>query len=150
MDKRVIICAAGARLSIFLPHIRHSRQTHPIAARIFGMRTRLYAVAVNTKSVERLQQQRPQQPFRRDRRPAIPRAKLGKFPRQLSKRRIDKLADRSQWMVRCNPVVQPHIAEKNLRAIILAAHRIPQQKGINHMHRITLAALRESTFSAAC
>src|ERR1700738_782072 len=50
MDKRVAICAAGAGLSIFLPHIRLSRQTHPVAARIFGMRTRLYAVAVNTKN----------------------------------------------------------------------------------------------------
>ena len=39
--------AAGAGSTIFLPHIRHSRQTHPVGARIFGMRMRLYAVAVN-------------------------------------------------------------------------------------------------------
>ena len=38
--------AAGARSTIFLPHFSHSRQTYPVAARIFGMRIRLYAVAV--------------------------------------------------------------------------------------------------------
>jgi hypothetical protein len=29
--------AAGARSAIFLSDISHSRQTHPVAARIFGM-----------------------------------------------------------------------------------------------------------------
>ena len=42
--------AAGVGSTILLPHIRHSRQTHPVGARIFGMRMRLYAVAVNTKN----------------------------------------------------------------------------------------------------
>jgi hypothetical protein len=62
----------------------------------------------------------------------------------LSKRRIDKLADRPQWMVCRNSIVQPQIAEKILRAIILAAHRNSQLKGINH------SLLRESIFSATC
>jgi hypothetical protein len=53
-------------------------------------------------------------------------------------------------MVRRNTLVQPNIAEQNLGAIILAAHRFPQQKGTNRMHRITLLPIRESTFSAAC
>jgi hypothetical protein len=46
----VINGAAGAGSTIFLSHISHSRQTHPDAARIFGMRIRLYAVAVSTKN----------------------------------------------------------------------------------------------------
>jgi ATP-dependent DNA ligase len=36
------------------------------------------------------------------------------------------------------------LVEAGLGAIILAAHRIPQQKGINHMHGITLRPIRES------
>jgi hypothetical protein len=40
-------------------------------------------------------------------------------------------------MVRRNTVLHPHIAEKDFGAIIVAAHRIPQEKGINHMHGIT-------------
>jgi hypothetical protein len=53
-------------------------------------------------------------------------------------------------MVCRNSILQPQIAEKVLRPIILAAHRVPQPKGINQMHRITLPPIRESTFSAAC
>jgi hypothetical protein len=67
-----------------------------------------------------------------------PGIKLGECPRQLSKRRIDKLANHSQRMVRRNTLVQPNIAEQNLGAIILAAHRFPQQKG-THAHNHTPA-----------
>jgi hypothetical protein len=97
-----------------------------------------------------LQQLRPQQTLGWNRRAALPGIKLGKWLRQFLKRRIHKLMDRSQWMVRRNAILQPHIGEKMLRALILAAHRIPQPKGINQTHRITLQPLREPTFSAAC
>jgi hypothetical protein len=97
-----------------------------------------------------LQQQRTQQTLGWNRRAALPRIKLGKWLRQLLKRRIHKLMDRSQWMVRRNAILQPHIGEKMLQALILAAHRIPQTKGINQTHGITLQPPREPTFSAAC
>jgi hypothetical protein len=45
-----VIGARGAAFGIILPHVRHSRQTHPVAVRSFGMRTRLYAAAVRTKN----------------------------------------------------------------------------------------------------
>jgi hypothetical protein len=47
----IFLGAGGyARSTIFLSDISHSRQTHPVAARIFGMRIRLYAVGISTKN----------------------------------------------------------------------------------------------------
>ena len=43
----------------------------------------LHQLPLRAHRVEGLQQQRPQQSFRRDRWPAVPRIKLVKFPRQL-------------------------------------------------------------------
>ena len=99
----------------------------------------LHQLQFRTHRVERLKQQRAQQPFRRDRRSAIPGIELGECPRQFSKRCIDKLANHSQRMVRWNTLVQPNIAEQNLGAIILAAHRFPQQKGTTHAQNHTPA-----------
>src|SRR3984893_17897329 len=51
------------------------------------------------RSPNACKQQPPRQPFRRDRRPAIPGIKFGKCPRQLSKRRIHQLTTHSQRMI---------------------------------------------------
>ena len=36
-----MICATGSVFDTFLPHLGYSRQIHPVAASIFGMRMRL-------------------------------------------------------------------------------------------------------------
>jgi hypothetical protein len=100
-----------------------------------------------------LQQQRAQQSFGGNRRPSVAGIKFGKCPRQLRQRPIDNLADRAQRVVRRNAILQPQITEKVLRAMILAPHRNPQQKGIVHMNGITFQSPREHTshtFSASC
>ena len=79
---------------------------------------------------QRLQQQPPRQPFRRDRRPAIPGIKFGKCPRQLSKRRIHKLTTHSQRMICWIGSPNGILLKKPFRAIILPQHRIPHQKRI--------------------
>ncbi len=100
--------------------------------------------------VERLQQQRPQQPLWRDRRPSVSRVKLVEVSRQSVQRFIDQRTDRTQRMIGRDAALQADIAEKNFRSLIFTAHRVPQIKGIRHMHRITLQLPRKTTFSAAC
>jgi hypothetical protein len=77
-----------------------------------------------------VQQQPPKQPFRRDRRPAIPGIKFGKCPRPLSKRRIHKLTTHSQRMICWIESPNGILLGKPFRAIILPQHRIPHQKRI--------------------
>ena len=72
----------------------------------------------------------PRQPFRRDRRPAVPGIKFGKCPRQLSKRRIHKLTTHSQRMICWIGSPNGILLKKPFRAIILPQHRIPHQKRI--------------------
>ena len=109
----------------------------------------LHQLPFRAHRVERLQQQRPQQPLRRDRRSAVPRIKLGRMPATAPQRRIDKLADRPQRMVRRNARLQPHIAEKTFRAMIFAAHRIPQSKrNQSHARNHTPSASQNDFFSS--
>ena len=62
----------------------------------------LHQLPFRAHRVEGLQQQRPQQPLRRDRRPAVARVKLAELPRQIRQRRVDQVADRPQRMIRRN------------------------------------------------
>ena len=71
---------------------------------------------------ERLQQRRPQQHLRRDRGP--PRAGVERLEAsaQRSQRLIRQRPDRPQRMIRRNTLLEPHVAEKPLRAIFPSAH----------------------------
>ena len=88
----------------------------------------LHQLPLRAHRVERLQQQRSQQPLRRDRRSAFARIKPIKRPRQLSQRRVDEFADRALRMIRRNTSLQTHVAEKAFRLLIFTAHRFPNQK----------------------
>ena len=110
----------------------------------------LHQLPFRANREERLQQQRPQQPLGRDRRPTLARVELAKVTRQVPQRRVDQIANGPQRMIGRNALFQPHVAEYPFRSLIFSAHRMPQPKGIRHMHGITLRTPRQSPFSAAC
>jgi hypothetical protein len=109
----------------------------------------LHQLPFRAHRVERLQQQRSQQPLRPVRRSAFARLSRSNDREQLSQRRVDEFADRAQRMIRRNTSLQTHVAEKAFRLLIFTAHRFPQPKGIGHMHGITPQSPRKTTFSAA-
>jgi hypothetical protein len=82
------------------------------------------------------------QPLWRDRRSSVSRVKLVKVSRQSVQRFTDQRTDRAQRMIGRDTALQADVAEKNFR--------VPQIKGIKHMHRITLQPPRKTTFSAPC
>jgi hypothetical protein len=90
----------------------------------------LHQLPFRTHGVERLQQQCPQQALRRDRRPPVTRIETLEAPRQVPQCRVHQFADRPQRMVRRDPALQTHVAEKTFRPLIFAAHHRPQSKGI--------------------
>ena len=110
----------------------------------------LHQLPFRAHRVERLQQQRPQQSLRRDRRSAVARVQLVELPRQTRQHRVGQRADSPQRMIRRYPPLYRDVAEKTLRPLVFAAHRNPRSKGITHMHRITLPPSRKMPFSAAC
>src|ERR1700752_1556163 len=98
----------------------------------------LHQLPFRAHSIERLQQQRPQQPLRWNRRAAVARVQPVESSRQRLQRRVYQLPDLAQRMTRRNASLQANIAEQLFRSPIFAAHRSPQSKGIKHMHGITL------------
>jgi hypothetical protein len=70
-----------------------------------------------------LQQQRAKQFLRRNRWPAGLGIELLEFRRQRRQRRVDDLADRSQWMIHWHPTLAAHIAEQRLCSRVPTAHR---------------------------
>jgi hypothetical protein len=109
-----------------------------------------HQLAFRSHRIEGLQQKRPQQPLRRDRRSPIARVKVIEYRRQLRQRRLHKSPNLSQRMIHRNALLQAHIAEQTFCRSVLATHLQPCRKGINAMQRITQNTQREDTFSAAC
>jgi hypothetical protein len=72
--------------------------------------------------IKRLQQQRPQQPFRRDRRASFPRVKPLELRRQLQKRVVHNLSDQTQRMLRMYPALDINVAEKFFVLPVFSAH----------------------------
>jgi hypothetical protein len=75
--------------------------------------------------IERLQQQRPHQPLRRDRLSADRRIQLGELASQRFERRIGNLANHPQRMIRPNSLLKVYVAEKLAANPIVAAHGLP-------------------------
>lgn len=67
----------------------------------------LHQLSFRAHGVERLQQQRLQQPLWRNRRPAMAGVKPGKAARQILQCRVNEVADRTQRMIRRNALFQP-------------------------------------------
>jgi hypothetical protein len=132
-----------------IPHRIVRRQPHEPTEQQIVVEL-LHQLPFRAHRVERLQQQRSQQPLRRDRRSSFAGIEPVERPRQLGERRVHEFADRPQRMIRRYPRLQSHVAEKPFRSLIFAAHRVPRSKGIKKMHRITLQSSRQTTFSAAC
>jgi hypothetical protein len=107
----------------------------------------LHQLPLGTHRIERLQQQRPQQLLRRDRRPAdrrIDRREVVVEPRQcLAHHR----PDRSQRMGARHPRLQIHIAEQAARPNLATAHRYLLPIPVVSNHATTS---KSSHFSAAC
>jgi hypothetical protein len=95
--------------------------------------------------IKRLQQQRPQQPLRRDPDAPKPRIELFKLTGQRSERRIGNHPNHPQRMVRPDPLLKVYVAEKAAANRIVAAHRHPPSptQGIT-MHNF------RNPFSAPC
>ena len=83
----------------------------------------LHELALRAHAVEGLQQQRPQQPLRRDRRPADAGIERGELRAQPLERRVDDLPDRPQRMIRPNPRLKIDIREQCTRTPIRPPHR---------------------------
>ena len=64
--------------------------------------------------------------------------------------RSQRQATHPQRVIRRDALLQTNVAEKTFRPFIFPAHRLPQTKGIGHIHRITFQSPREATFSATC
>ncbi len=73
--------------------------------------------------IEHLQQQRPEQPLRSDRRPALGRIQAVEFCRHLRQHQVHQLTDRTQRMIYGHTFFQGHIAEHSgLKSIIVSTH----------------------------
>src|SRR6266496_2974224 len=75
--------------------------------------------------VKHLQQQRPQQPLRRDRRSPHPRIQLVKSRRQLLKDFIRHLANRAQWMIRRHSLLRRYVAVHARLLFVVSPHSVP-------------------------
>ena len=83
----------------------------------------LHQLPLGADREEHLQQQRPQQPFRRNRVPPARRIEFVEQRAHCAQRLIHHLAHRAQRMIRGNPILQGNIAEHRRLLGILAAHR---------------------------
>jgi hypothetical protein len=107
-----------------VPHRVLDAQTDKPAEQQIGVDP-LDQLPLRTNRIKRLQQQRPQQPFRRDRLPADRRIQRVEIARQRLQRRIRDLPDHPQRMIRTNPLLQVDIAEQTALARVIATHRRP-------------------------
>src|SRR5688500_18372823 len=83
----------------------------------------LHQLALRANAVKRLQEHRPEQPFRRNQRPAKPvRVKLRKIIIQRRQRRIGNVADPPKRMVRTYPRFNIDVGKQRSRAFIRPAH----------------------------
>src|SRR4029077_10448302 len=129
-------------ISIFA---EHGRIPHRVVSRQSDKPTEqqivvelLHQKPLGANRVERLQQQRAQQPLRRDRWPSVSRVQLTERRRQTSQRLVGQLPDRSQRMIRRYPLLQTHIAEKACRPLIFAPHLSARSTKRSNIDRITL------------
>ena len=83
----------------------------------------LHQLALRAHRIEGLEQQRPQQLLRRDRRPAEVRVQLVEGRRHHGQRLVDDRPDRPQRVVRWHPLLAAQVAEQALRPNIAAPHR---------------------------
>ena len=95
----------------------------------------LHQMALRAHPIKGLQQHRPQQLLRRDRRPAEVRIKRRKVTRQVRQRRVCHGADRPQRMILPDPCFQINVAEKRSRPLVPAAHPSPRRKSASRESR---------------
>ena len=87
----------------------------------------LHQLRLRADRVERLQQQRPQQPLGRNRRPAGRRVDPLELRVERDQHIIDDAPDHAQRMLRRNTILQIHIGEQLARPRIRAPHpRLPR------------------------
>ena len=82
----------------------------------------LHQKPLRADRIKRLQQHRPQQLLRRDRRPPNRRIERGKLALQRRQRLVHDRPDRSQRMIPPHPRLQVNVAEQLARSIVVAAH----------------------------
>ena len=82
----------------------------------------LHQQPLRADRVERLQQHRPQQLLRRDRRPPDRRIERRKLALQRRQRLVHDRPDRPQRMIPPHPRLQIDVAEQFARPIVAAAH----------------------------
>jgi hypothetical protein len=83
----------------------------------------LHQLPFRSDAVKRLQQHRPKQPLRRNRRPAKPgRIQCRQLSRQIDQGRVGDLPDDPQRMIRPNLRLKINLAEQRSRPFIRSAH----------------------------
>jgi hypothetical protein len=99
--------------------------------------------------VERLQQQRPQQPLGRDRGATQMRVQRLELARQPAQSLVDERPDRPQRVIRRHPRFEINVTEQTARPPILASHSANPASG--RPPRPNYHIMRHyATFSAAC
>jgi hypothetical protein len=81
----------------------------------------LHQLPFRAHRLKRRQEQRAQQPLRRNRCPPFASIEPIQPPRQLLQCSINQCADRPQRMVRRNASLQTHVADESFRSLIFAA-----------------------------
>ena len=109
----------------------------------------LHQLAFRANRIERLQQQSAQQFLGRDRGAARVGINRVEPVGQMCKSGIGNLADSPQRMVRRNPAIRPHVAEKPLVVVVRAVHRVLASRETDQK-RIRYARVATRSFSAAC
>src|SRR6202041_3437846 len=108
----------------------------------------LHQKPLRADRIKRLQQHRPQQLLRRDRRPPNRRIEPSKLTLQRRKRLVHDPPDRSKRMIPPHPRLQVNVAEQLARSIVVASHvPSPNLVGLNESPSI---ARCEPPFSTAC
>ena len=95
----------------------------------------LHQLPLRADRVERLQQHRPQQLLRRDRRPPDRRIQRRELPLQRRQRLVHDRPDRPQRMIRPHPRLKIDVAEQLARPIVAAAHHLTSESSrsqVNH------------------
>ena len=78
----------------------------------------LHQLPFRADGVESLQQERPQQPFRRNRRSALGRVEFSKLSIESCKHLVDNAADQPQRMALRHPLFKVHIGKQFTHPLI--------------------------------
>jgi hypothetical protein len=132
----VAVLAERARV----PHGRVHGQAHEPAEQQVVVEL-LHQLRLGADRIERLQQERPQQPLGWNRRPPAIGVDLGELAIERCQHIIDDAPDHPQRMLRRNTVLEINIREQATRPLVRTPHpSLPQLAGIAESYSVALVS----------